>query len=81
MEMRCSFIDPRSLCARNSLGRERELEWGGGGRAGGREEGRGRGAQVMAEGAKMEGASQGTAQQRPLTGEGVKGRRERLHGA
>lgn len=31
----------------------------------------------MAERAKMEGASQGTAQQRPLTGEGVKGRRRR----
>lgn len=28
----------------------------------------------MAEGAKMEGASEGTAQQRPLTGEGVKRR-------
>lgn len=31
----------------------------------------------MAEGAKMEGASQGTAQQRPLTGERVKGRRKK----
>lgn len=30
----------------------------------------------MAEGAKMEGASQGTAQQRAFTWEGVKGRRK-----
>lgn len=71
--MRRAFIDPPSLYVGNSLGRERELE---GGREGG-----GRGVQVMAEGAKMEGASQGTAQQRPLTGEGVKGRRKRLHGS
>lgn len=34
------------------------------------------GARVMAEGAKMVGASRGTAQQRPFTPEGAKGRRK-----
>lgn len=35
----------------------------------------------MAEGAKMVGASQGTARQRAFTQEGVKGEEKRLHGS
>lgn len=53
---------------------ERELDEEGGVRW--REE---CGAQVMAEGAKMVGASRGRAQQKALAQEGEKGKEERLH--
>lgn len=77
VKSRCSvlLLIPLSLSAihrpERKRERERELEEK-------RRGGEGRGAWVMAEGAKMAGASQGTAQQRAFTEEPVKGGRTGL---